>query len=106
MSNREWYDAIFYAVDSKDSAGFCDFLTDDAVFRWGAQPEVRGNAAIKGYVDGFLGMFEGTRHEVLETVESGEVRVVRGEVTYLLKDGREIPTPFCTVFHNGRRPDP
>lgn len=99
MVDRGWYEGIFQAVDGKDAAAFCGYLTDDATFRWGAQQPVTGNAAVEDYVNAFLGMFDGTRHQLLETLESGDVRVVRGEVTYLMKDGREIPTPFCNVFH-------
>ena len=99
MSERGWYEGILEAVDAKDSSGFVSYLTDDATFTWGAQPPVKGKGAVQEYVDNFLGMFRGTRHQVLETLESGDTRVCRGEVTYLMQDGREIPTPFCNVFH-------
>jgi ketosteroid isomerase-like protein len=99
MTDRSWYEGIFRAVDGKDAAGFCAYLTDDATFRWGAQQPVTGNAAVQDYVNAFLDMFDGTRHQLIETLEADDVRVVRGEVTYLMKDGREIPTPFCNVFH-------
>lgn len=99
MGNRSWYDDILSAVDAKDSEAFVGYLTDDATFKWGARPEVVGNDAVKEYVDAFLDMFEGTRHVLHETMETGDTRVCRGEVTYFTKDGREIPTPFCNVFH-------
>lgn len=99
MSDRSWYDGILRAVDDRDSTVFVSYLTDDATFQWGAQEAVRGKQAVKDYVDAFLGMFRGTRHVLHETVESGDTRVCRGEVTYLMQDGREIPTPFCNVFH-------
>ena len=99
MPDSSWYEGILTAVDAKDSAGFVSYLTDDATFKWGAREPVQGKAAVKDYVDAFLGMFSGTRHVLLETLESGDTRVCRGEVTYLMKDGREIPTPFCNVFH-------
>lgn len=96
---RGWYEEILHAVDEKDSAGFVSYLTDDATFQWGAREPVEGKQAVKEYVDAFLSMFRGTRHVVFETLESGDTRVCRGEVTYLMPDGREIPTPFCNVFH-------
>ena len=99
MTDRSWYDGIFDAVDAKDSDGFVAYLTDDATFKWGAQDAVTGTAAVKAYVDAFLDMFEGTKHVLFETFESGDNRICRGEVTYFTKDGREIPTPFCNVFH-------
>lgn len=99
MIDRGWYDGILEAVDRKDSEGFVAYLTDDATFKWGANPAVKGNPAIRDYVDAFLAMFEGTRHVLTETLEKGDTRVCRGEVTYIMQDGREIPTPFCNVFH-------
>lgn len=99
MSDNSWYEGILGAVDAKDAAGFVSYLTDDATFKWGAQDAVHGKRAVQDYVAGFLGMFRGTRHVLLETVESGDTRVCRGEVTYLMQDGREVPSPFCNVFH-------
>ena len=99
MPDNSWYEGILSAVDARDSARFVSYLTDDATFTWGAQEPVHGKAAVQQYVDAFLGMFRGTRHVLLETVESGETRVCRGEVTYLMKDGRDVPSPFCNVFH-------
>ena len=99
MTERSWYDGILQTVDTRDSEAFVAYLTDDATFKWGAQPEVSGNEAIREYVDAFLDMFDGTKHVLFETLESGDTRVCRGEVTYFTKDGREIPTPFCNVFH-------
>ena len=99
MTERSWYDGILQAVDRKDSEAFVAYLTDDATFQWGAQDPVSGTAAVKAYVDAFLAMFDGTKHVLFETLESGDTRVCRGEVTYMMKDGREIPTPFCNVFH-------
>ena len=99
MPDISWYEGILAAVDAKDSAAFVSYLTDDATFTWGAQEPVHGKGAVKEYVDAFLGMFRGTRHVLLETLESGDTRVCRGEVTYLTQDGREVPSPFCNVFH-------
>ncbi|MEJ2216996.1 MAG: nuclear transport factor 2 family protein [Gemmatimonadota bacterium] len=99
MADRTWYDGILQAVDAKDSDAFSAHLTDDATFKWGAQDAVQGNAAVKDYVDAFLAMFDGTRHTLEEILEDGATRICRGTVTYLTKDGREVPTPFCNVFH-------
>jgi ketosteroid isomerase-like protein len=99
MPDSSWDETILGAVDAGDAAGFCDYLTEDATFRWGARDPVIGRRPIQDYVETFLGMFDGTRHEVLEALEADGVRVVRGEVTYLMKDGRVIALPFCNVLH-------
>jgi ketosteroid isomerase-like protein len=99
MTDRSWYDGILDAVDNRDAAGFVAYLTDDATFQWGAREPVSGTDAVQAYVEAFLDMFDGTKHVLFETLESGDTRVCRGEVTYFMKDGREIPTPFCNVFH-------
>lgn len=99
MVERSWYDGILETVDAKDSDAFVAYLTEDANFQWGAQEPVVGTDAVKAYVDAFLDMFDGTQHVLFETLEAGETRVCRGVVTYFTKDGREVPTPFCNVFH-------
>lgn len=99
MADRSWYDRVLHAVDAKDSDAFCAYLTHDATFKWGAQEAVQGNGAVKDYVDAFLAMFAGTRHTLEETLEDGASRICRGTVTYFTKDGGEISTPFCNVFH-------
>ncbi|MGK7312271.1 MAG: nuclear transport factor 2 family protein [Candidatus Longimicrobiales bacterium M2_2A_002] len=99
MADRSWYDGILERVDAGDAEGFVSYLTDDATFKWGARDAVHGNDAVREFVDAFLDMFDGTQHVLTETLEHGDTRVCRGTVTYFTRDGREIPTPFCNVFH-------
>jgi ketosteroid isomerase-like protein len=41
-----WLRQLFAAVDAKDTQHFVGFLAEDATFRFGNQPAVRGRAAI------------------------------------------------------------
>ena len=67
---------MFAAIDRKDSTVFVGYLTDDAVFRFGSAPAVRGRDAIREAVDGFF----------------------EGEVTYTRLDGTSVTLPFADVF--------
>lgn len=89
---------LFAAIDAKDAAAFVDYLTDDAVFRFGSAPPVRGRAAIEAAVDGFFGTIAGCSHLVHKTLISGSTLVCEGNVTYTRVDGSSITLPFTDVF--------
>ena len=89
---------MFEAIDSKDAQAFVGFLTEDAVFRFGSAPAVRGREAILATVDGFFGTIAACSHDVQKTLSSGPTLVCEGEVTYRRHDGTEITLPFTDVF--------
>jgi len=89
---------MFAAIDSKDAEAFVGFLTEDAVFRFGSAPPVRGRNAIRAAVDGFFGTIAGCSHEVRNTLGNGSTLVCEGEVTYRRQDDTEITLPFTDVF--------
>ncbi|MDH3577585.1 MAG: nuclear transport factor 2 family protein [Gammaproteobacteria bacterium] len=89
---------MFAAIDSKDAQAFVGFLTDDAVFRFGSAPAVRGREAILAAVDGFFGTIAACSHDVQNTLASGSTLVCEGEVTYRRHDDTEITLPFTNIF--------
>lgn len=89
---------MFAAIDSKDAEAFVGFLTEDAVFRFGSAPPVRGRAAILAAVGGFFGTIAGCAHDVQKTLASGPTLVCEGEVTYRRHNGTEIALPFTDIF--------
>jgi len=89
---------LFAAIDANDAAAFVGFLTDDAVFRFGSAPAVRGRAAIQAAVDGFFATIAGYSHNVQNTLGSGSTLVCEGEVTYRRQDGSEITLPFTDIL--------
>lgn len=89
---------MFAAIDSKDAQAFVGYLTEDAVFRFGSAPQVRGREAILAAVDGFFGTIAACSHDVQKTLSSGPTLVCEGEVTYRRHDGTEITLPFTDIF--------
>ena len=89
---------LFAAIDGNDAAAFVGYLTDDAVFRFGSAPLVRGRAAIQAAVEGFFGTIAGCSHHVQKTLASGSTLVCEGDVTYTRVDGSSITLPFTDVF--------
>jgi hypothetical protein len=47
---------------------------------------------------GFCETVDGVRHELVETFEKGNATVVEADVTYTLKDGREVTVPVVTIY--------
>lgn len=89
---------MFAAIDSKDADAFVGYLTEDAVFRFGSAPAVRGRDAIRSAVEGFFGTISGCSHDVRKTLSDGATLVCEGEVTYRRLDETEITLPFTDVF--------
>ncbi len=89
---------ILKTVDSKDAQAFSSYLTDDAVFRYGAQEPVKGREAVRDYVGGFFGTIAALEHQVIETWDGEGSLVCRGEVTYTKLDGARVSVPFTNVF--------
>ena len=89
---------MFAAIDAQDTAAFVGYLTDDAVFRFGSAPAVRGRDAIRAAVDGFFGTIAASAHVVHNTLEDGSTRVCEGDVTYTRLDNREVTLPFADVL--------
>ena len=89
---------LFAAIDAMDSAAFAECLTDDAQFRFGSAPVVKGKAAIAEAVAGFFSSIAALRHSVDFVTAQGDVLVTEGTVTYERHDGTRIALPFADVF--------
>ncbi len=89
---------MFAAIDAKDTATFVSYLTEDAVFRFGSAPPVRGRGAIAEAVDRFFSTIAGSRHSIRNSLRSGATLVCEGDVTYRRHDGSEIALPFTDVL--------
>ena len=89
---------LFAAIDANDAAAFVGYLTDDAVFRFGSAPAVKGRAAIQEAVGGFFETIAGCSHTVTNKLGQGTTLVCEGEVSYRRHNGTEITLPFTDVF--------
>lgn len=93
-----WVVEMFRAIDEADSDAFLDFLTEDATFRFGNAPEVRGREAIAAAVEGFWGSIDGSEHALSACWTGPGVAVCHGIVTYTRHDGSTLTVPFADVF--------
>ena len=91
-------DALFAAIDAKDTSAFLGFLTDDASFRFGSAPPADGREAIGQAVEGFFSTIAGLEHSLAWTLADGNTLVCEGDVTYTRHDGSTISLPFVDVF--------
>ncbi|HNP64768.1 MAG TPA: nuclear transport factor 2 family protein [Woeseiaceae bacterium] len=89
---------LFATIDAMDATAFAGFLTDDAHFRFGSTPAVRGKAAIAEAVATFLSSIAALRHSVDFVTSQANVLVAEGSVNYTRHDGSQIALPFADVF--------
>lgn len=98
LPNPYWWERLFKTIDARDAAGFVDFLTPDAKFRFGNAPMVQGAQEIGVAVTGFFGAIRSSQHRLVGSWRSNESAGCEGEVTYTRHDGSVITFPFANIF--------
>lgn len=96
--DRAWWLRLFATIDARDADGFVAALTQDAEFRFGNAPAVRGREAIRSAVAGFFAAIAGCRHRLIGSWHGSGTAVCEGEVTYTRHDGSSVTIPFVNVF--------
>jgi ketosteroid isomerase-like protein len=93
-----WLDDLIASIDGMDADKFVSFLTDDAVFRWGAMPPAHGREAVREMVAGVFGMFKGLSHTLHGTWTHPDAVFVQGEAAYTRMDDSVVSIPFLNCF--------
>jgi len=94
----EFFENLFESIDAMDTERFLSFIDEDATFRFGSAPPVKGHAAIRAAVESFFASFAKLRHVLQRQVADDDAVVCEGEVTYTRHDGSIITLPFANVF--------
>jgi len=98
MSRKQWLKGLFEAIDGMDTAKFCEFLTEDASFKFGNAETVEGKERIREMLTSFFSSIGGLSHTISDVVEQGDALICRGEVTYTRKDSGELTVPFANFY--------
>jgi ketosteroid isomerase-like protein len=93
-----WLPQLFTAIDAGDTPRFLGFLAEDATFRFGNQPALKGRVAIGAAVQAFFGSIKACRHEVLGSWRHPDSVVCHGRVTYTRADATRVTVPFANVM--------
>jgi ketosteroid isomerase-like protein len=96
--DRLWWERVFAVIDAGDAAGFVEFLSADAQFRFGNAPAVIGRDAILAAAAGFFAAIASSRHRLLRIWNGAATSVCEGEVTYTRRNGSTLSVPFANVF--------
>lgn len=98
MKKGDWIVQLFDSIDAKDTPAFLSFLSENASFRFGSNPAVRGRAYIGQAVDGFFSTIKSSRHDIFNTWSDTDTTICQGEVTYVRYDDSEVTVPFTDIF--------
>ena len=93
-----WLRPLFSAIDASDADAFCAYLTDDAVFRFGNAPAVRGRSAVDQAVRQFFASIRHSRHQLERIWSTATTVALEGFVTYTRLDGSEVTLPFADTM--------
>jgi hypothetical protein len=95
---REDILSLFSSIDKFDTKSFITYLDDEANFKFGNMPVVKGKDAIFEFVAGFFQAINGIRHTNLESWELEGIRFINGTVTYTRLDGSTLTVNFANTF--------
>ena len=98
MEMQSWWRELFSIIDGRQTQAFISYLSEEAMFRYGSNPEVHGRAAIATVVDQVLGTFRASAHQLERCWEVGNCRIGQGIVTYTRLDQKKVTMPFCNVL--------
>ncbi len=93
-----WLSDLLASIDAKDTEQFLSFLTEDAEFRFGNGPAIRGAPAIRAAVDAFFDTINASEHRIVRTWDDDETLVCQGDVTYERHDRSRITLPFVNIL--------
>jgi len=96
MQNK--INGLFQTIDAMDVDKFATFLTEDAQFKFGNNPEVVGKEAVKKAVSEFFSSINGLSHKVINTWSHPDTVICQGEVTYTRNDDSKVTIPFVNIF--------
>jgi ketosteroid isomerase-like protein len=99
MERKAWIQQLGKTIDAKDADGFANFLTEDCVFRFGNQPEVKGREAVRDYVARFFDMIKASEHHIVNYWDTKSNIVWQGQVVYTRLDTKKVTVDFCNVFY-------
>ena len=95
---KEDIQSLFNAIDAFDTKSFASYLDEEAHFKFGNMPVVKGKVAIFEFVAGFFQAIKGIRHTNLESWELEGIRFVNGTVSYTRLDGSTLTVNFSNTF--------
>ena len=98
MRTQRWLEELFACIDGRQTHAFVAFLREDALFRYGSNPDVNGRAAIATCVDQVFATFRASAHQLHRFWETADCRIAQGVVTYTRLDDSEVSLPFCNVL--------
>jgi ketosteroid isomerase-like protein len=95
-----WIDQLFATIDKKDTAGFLNFLSEDATFRFGNAEPIQGHALIGEAVEAFFASILTSQHSVAQIWPTATATACHGFVTYTRLDGTTVTVPFANALYH------
>jgi ketosteroid isomerase-like protein len=95
MTQEHFILQMYKAIDAKSGVGMCEFVTDDATFKFANLPAVEGKNNIIAFLDGFFQSIKAIKHTGLEYWNIGNNWFVTGLVTYTRHNDTTLPVPFA-----------
>lgn len=91
-------EALFQAIDRRDTDAFCEFLSDDCRFRFGNLPAMIGKDNVAHFVGDFFASIAAVSHDIHAHWTQPDSITCHGMVSYTRKDGTQLTVPFANIL--------
>lgn len=98
MERRKLVLEISESIDAKDASKFSRYITENGIFRFGNNEEVRGRKNIEDFVAGFFSMIKSSKHELVNMWDNGSSITWQGIVNYIRLDGKKVSVNFVNIL--------
>jgi ketosteroid isomerase-like protein len=98
MQKNHFIPDMYRTIDSMDTNGLVNLMTEDAIFRFANLPAVEGKQNIAAFLRGFFQSIKAISHSALEYWNTGNVWFVSGQVSYTRLDNSVLQVPFAVLL--------
>ena len=98
MTQNNFIQNLYLAIDGMDTAKLVSQMTGDSSFRFANMPAVEGKPNITAFLDGFFQSIKGLAHSGLEFWNTADVWFVSGYVNYTRHDDSTLKVPFSVLL--------
>jgi ketosteroid isomerase-like protein len=98
MTQENFILQMYKAIDAKSGVGMCEFVTEDATFKFANMPAVEGKNNIIAFLDGFFQSIKAIKHTGIEYWNSGNAWFLTGTVNYTRHNDTVLSVPFGVLL--------
>jgi hypothetical protein len=98
----DWLKRKYMAVDSRDHAGYAQFLSGDCQLQFANNPVVQGEACLLAGIDNFWRSIHGLNHNFIAVLGNDDHLALEAIIDYTRADDNIVKTPCVTIIERNK----